>query len=291
MTYYLNLSLFNNIRYEPKMELVDFAKKFIVYNPLVSFNDIYDPSNNQNNGLEKTLDEIYKRSQKSGYKTLLLYGPRGSGKTLAVHALAQSKEGIVAHLEGLTNLKIQFFVKEFARICSEITNKDRPLFIFIKNIDTLAYNALNELLFLFDKFSNNKRRILLIVSSSVPMQNLPKQFKFTYIHCINCANQRLKYNYFKFLTNILGIRIIMAEPDLMNFVYQNYRNYSNNDIFQVIRVAMDMKRQNKGNLDEIDRILMKMPQEQFLGLYLHKSFKHISYNVLAIKRNILELLE
>ena len=53
MTYYLNLSLFNNIRYEPKMELADFAKKFIVYNPLVSFNDIYDPSNNQNNGLAK----------------------------------------------------------------------------------------------------------------------------------------------------------------------------------------------------------------------------------------------
>ena len=253
MTYYLNLSLFNNIRYEPKMELADFAKKFIVYNPLVSFNDIYDPSNNQNNGLEKTLDEIYKRSQKSGYKTLLLYGPRGSGKTLAVHALAQSKGGIVAHLEGLTNLKIQFFVKEFARICSEITNKDRPLFIFIKNIDTLAYNALNEILFLFDKFSNDKRNILLIASSSVPMQNLPKQFKFTYIHCINCANQRLKYNYFKFLTNILGIRIIIAEPDLMNFVYQNYRNYSNNDIFHVIRVAMDKKRQNKGSLDEIDR--------------------------------------
>jgi SpoVK/Ycf46/Vps4 family AAA+-type ATPase len=247
------------------MELGTFAKKFIVSHPFVSFNDIYDVSNGQNPSLQKTLCEIYERSQRSGYKTLLLYGPRGSGKTLAVHALAYHIGGIVAQIEGLEFFKIQFFIKEFARICSENTSKERPLVIFVKNINTLVSNALNELLFLFDKFSNDKRNLILVASSSIPMNYLPKQFKFTYIQCINCANQRNKYNLFKFLTNKFGIVVNMPEQDLINFVYQNYRNYSNNDIFLVIRVALDIKKKNGGSLEEIDRNTLEQSTRSVRG--------------------------
>ena len=62
---------------------------------------------------------------------------------------------------------------------------------------------------------------------------LPKQLKFIYIQCVNCVNQKMKYGLFKFLLDKIGITISMMEQDLMNFVYQNFRTYSNNDIFQV----------------------------------------------------------
>ena len=184
---------------------------------------------------------------------MLLYGPHGSGKTLAVHALAKHFGGIVAQIEGLSNLKIQYFVKEFARVATEYTMTKRPIFIFIKNIDSLVQNALPELLFLFDKFCNDNRNIELIASSSIPAQYLPKQMKFTYIQCINCANQRSKYDLFKFLTAKFGMNIQMEEQDLMNFVYHNFRNYSNNDVFQVLKLTLEKKKQSEGNLSEIDR--------------------------------------
>ena len=214
---------------------------------------VYDISNGQNQSLQKILSEVYERSQKSGCKTLLLYGPKGSGKTLAVHAMANHIGGIVAQIEGLEFFKIQYFIKEFGRICSENTHKERPIVIFVKNIDTLVSKALNELLFLFDKFSNDKRNLILVASSSIPMKYLPKQLKFTYIQCINCVNQRFKYNLFKFLLNKFGITVNMPEQELMNFAYHNFRNYSNRDIFHVIRVALDIKKQNGGNLENIDR--------------------------------------
>ncbi len=45
----------------------------------------------------------------------------------------------------------------------------------------------------------------------------------------------------------------MSDTDLSNFVYQNLRNYSNKDVFQVIKLAMDLKKQNGGNIFEISR--------------------------------------
>ena len=149
-----------------------------------------------------------------------------------MHALAQHIGGIVAQVEGESFLKIKFFVTEFGRICTE--NVKRPVLIFIKNDDEIVKNALSELLFLYDKFNNHKKNLVFIVSSTIPPKNLPKQLKFTYFQCINCVNQRFKYGLFNFLINKFGINVSsMTEQDLMNFVYQNFRNYSNNDVFQV----------------------------------------------------------
>ncbi len=55
------------------------------------------------------------------------------------------------------------------------------------------------------------------------------------------------------MTNKFGINVNMMEQDLMNFVYQNFRNYSNYDVFQVLKSALDMKKQSGGNLQEVDR--------------------------------------
>ena len=55
------------------------------------------------------------------------------------------------------------------------------------------------------------------------------------------------------MTNKFGINVTMSDTDLSNFVYQNLRNYSNKDVFQVIKLAMDLKKQNGGNIFEISR--------------------------------------
>jgi SpoVK/Ycf46/Vps4 family AAA+-type ATPase len=256
MTYQLVLALFKTIKYDPKIDLETFSKKFILSCPFVSFADIYDPTTDKNKAIQKVLSEVYERSLRTGNKSLLLYGPRGSGKTLAVHALANQTGAILAQVEGLNNFKVKYFVKEFARITSEVVSK-RPIFIFLRNIETLVNNALPELLFLFDKFSNFKKNILFICSSSVPLNALPKQLKFYYVQCINCANQNTKYGLFKFLTNKFGITVDMPEQDLMNFVYQNLRNYSNYDVFLVIKMGLDLRKQNGGNLGEFDRNILE----------------------------------
>ena len=49
--------------------------------------------------------EIYERAQKSGYKTLFLYGPNGSGKTLYVHALANELGAVLGQIDNLQTIK------------------------------------------------------------------------------------------------------------------------------------------------------------------------------------------
>ena len=161
----------------------------------------------------------------------------------------------MAQIEDPRFLKIKFFVTEFGRLCSEFNKKN--VVILVKNIDIIAKTALPELLFLYDKFNNNKKNIMFILSSTIPPQNFPRQLKFTYIQCINCVNQRNKYGLFKFLLDKIGITISMMEQDLMNFVYQNFRIYSNNDVFQVIKTCLDLKKQEGGSLDEVDRTILE----------------------------------
>ncbi len=45
----------------------------------------------------------------------------------------------------------------------------------------------------------------------------------------------------------------MSDSDLSNFVYQNLKNYSNLDVFNVIKVAMDLKKQSGENVFDISR--------------------------------------
>ena len=94
------------------MELATYAKRFMLSCPFISFNDIYDPPLDQSKTIKKSVIEIYERSQKSGYKCILFYGPKGSGKTMAAHALAQHIGGVFFQLEGAQNKNklISFFI-------------------------------------------------------------------------------------------------------------------------------------------------------------------------------------
>jgi SpoVK/Ycf46/Vps4 family AAA+-type ATPase len=220
--------------------------------PFVTFDDIYDTSSNPNMSTKQSLLEIYNKAQRTGYKSLFLYGPNGSGKTLYVHALANELGAVLGQLDSIQIIKVQYLVKEFARLITEYINK--PIIVYVKNVDSLCkFGALGEIMFLHDKFNSYKKNVLFICSSNFPIKNIPQQLKFKYIQLVNSANQSNKYNLFKFLINKFGIKVSMDENDLSNFVYQNFKNYSNGDVFQVIKCAMDLKKQSGGNVFEIGR--------------------------------------
>ena len=75
MTYQLLLSLFKNINYDPKMDLANLVKKFMLNCPFVSFNDIFDPTTNQNKTIQNIIFDIYNRTQRSGFKGILYLVP------------------------------------------------------------------------------------------------------------------------------------------------------------------------------------------------------------------------
>ena len=251
-TYILTSNLFQNIQYQKNYDLVKFCEKFMTTRPFVTFEDIYDTSTNPNMSTKQSLLEIYNKAQRTGYKSLFLYGPNGSGKTLYVHALANELGAVLGQLDSIQIIKVQYLVKEFARLITEYINK--PIIVYVKNVDSLCkFGALGEIMFLHDKFNSYKKNVLFICSSNFPIKNIPQQLKFKYIQLVNSANQSNKYNLFKFLINKFGIKVSMDENDLSNFVYQNFKNYSNGDVFQVIKCAMDLKKQSGGNVFELGR--------------------------------------
>ena len=99
------------------------------------------------------MNDYFKKSQRMGYKNLLLYGPGGSGKTLAVHALAYDLKGKVAQIEGLELFKISYFSKELVHYAFGY-QQFKPLIVYIKNIEKMFSNMSN-FNFLYDKTSSS----------------------------------------------------------------------------------------------------------------------------------------
>ena len=250
-TYILEQTLLKNIQYSRNFDLPTFAAKFIIKHPYSSFDDIFDTTLDNNKPTRNMLLNIFNDAQFSGYKSLFLYGPKGSGKTLYAHALASEIGGIIGQINDLRIIKINYFVKEFARVITECTTK--PIIIFLKNIETMTQYALNEILFLHDKFNTEQRRVLFICSSQYPLRGLPYQLKFKYVQLINGAGQKNKYNLFKFYFSKFGINFKMSDDDLNNFVTQNFRNYSNKDVFFVVKQMMDIKKQKGENIYDLGR--------------------------------------
>ena len=254
--YRINVYLLINLKFKPVQftqnePLLEFAKRYILTEPFISYNDIFDPSQDPNKQIRFVMNDYFKKSQRLGYKNLLLYGPQGSGKTLAVHALASELKGKVAQIEGMELFKIPYFAKEFVKAAFTFL-QFKPLIVYIKNMETMFSN-MNNFNFIYDRTSSSKlENVIFIASTTVPVHQLPKEIskKFHYVHCIRPADKSQKCNYIKFISDKIGIKINMNEQDLNSFAFQYLINYSNEDIFNLIKTAIDLKRKEIGNDEE-----------------------------------------
>ena len=242
---------FRPVPYKETEQLQDFVKRYLLTEPFISFEDIFDPAFDESKKLKFVMNDYFKKSQRMGYKNLLLYGPRGSGKTLAVHALAYDLKAKVAQLEGLELFKIPYFAKELARYAFGYM-QFKPLIVYIKNIEQMFSN-MSYFNYLYDKTSSSSLKdIIFIASTTIPVQQLHKDIssKFHYVYCIRPADKSHKYDYIKFISEKLGIKINMSEQELNTFAFQNLNNYSNEDIFNLIKAAIEIKKNTIGNNEQ-----------------------------------------
>ena len=257
--YRINIYLLINLKFKPvqftqEEPLLEFTKRYILTEPFISFDDIFDPAQDTNKQIRFVMNDYFKKSQRLGYKNLLLYGPQGAGKTLAVHALASELKGKVAQIEGMELFKIPYFAKEFVKAAFTFL-QFKPLIVYIKNMEKMFSN-MNNFNFIYDRTSSSKlENVIFIASTTVPVHQLPKEIskKFHYVHCIRPADKSQKSNYIKFISDKIGIKLNMNEQDLNSFAFQYLGNYSNEDIFNLIKTAIDLKKQEIGN-DEENRV-------------------------------------
>ena len=230
----------------------EFIKRYILTEPFISFEDIYDPNPDTNKKIKTMIIDYYQKSQRLNYKNLLLFGPNGSGKTLAVHALANSLNGKVAQLEGLELFKIPSFSLEFVKISFNYM-QFKPLIVYIRNIEKMFSN-MNNFNFIYDKVCSSKiNNIILIASTSILENQLPKEIsqKFHYTYCIRPCEKNQKINLIKFICHKIGITLNAIDKDINKFVYKNLGNYSNEDIFNLIVAAIDCKKNKIGKGENI----------------------------------------
>ena len=245
---------FRPVKFMEREPLSEFVRRYLLTDPFITFNEIFDPIMDENKKIKFVMIDYFKKSQRLGYKCLLLYGPKGSGKTLAVHALANYLGGRIAQIQGTELFKIEYFSKEFIRHAFNY-QQFKPLIVYVKNMEEM-FSSMNNFNFLYDRTTSSKlENTIFIASTTIPIQRLPKDIssKFHYIHCIRPAEKSQKSNYIKFLSHKIGIPIQMSDQDLNTYAFQNLQNYSNEDIFNLIKAAIENKKKEIGQ-DEDNKV-------------------------------------
>ena len=245
---------FRPVPYNECDPLNEFVKRYLLTEPFITFDDIFDSTLDQNKSLKFVMIDYFKKSQRLGYRCLLLYGPKGSGKTLAVHALANNLGGKVAQIQGTELFKIPYFAKEFIKVSFNY-QQFKPLIVYVKNMEEM-FSSITNFNFLYDRTTSSKlQNVIFIASTTKPVQMLPKNIseKFHYVHCIRPADKNQKSNYIKFISQKIGIQINMSDQDLNTYAFQNLHNYSNEDIFNLIKTAIELKKKEIGQ-DEENRV-------------------------------------
>ena len=249
-----------NIRFKPVLfrpydqneTLIDFCSKYILHKPFISFDDIYDNNSvDESKKVRNSLNFYVDQANKTGNKCFLVYGPHGCGKTLTIHALANKLGARIAQIEGIELFKIPFFSRDFIKACFSSINF-KPLIIYMKNIEQM-FSTMNNFNFIYDKVSSSfQLNVYFFASSSINAYNLPRQIndKFQFFQLINPVDKKKRSEYIRFISEKIGIAIKINEQELNNFAMEKLNNFSNGDIFDLIRNAIGIKKNNGPPDDE-----------------------------------------
>ncbi len=232
--------------YKPKdknKSTIQYINSYISENPYITFNDIYDPTEEKN--LKKFMTETYRKAIISKNKTLLLYGPKGCGKSLTAMAIANHIKAKFIQIDDA-----KFFIEDnkFAFELSNLSVARQPIIVYLKYIDAM-YPALKFIYFFLDKIINGKtdNKILIIASCICKPEQLPKELYqyFIYLFYIGPFLLKFKKGYIEFICQKLGITLTMNNEKWIRLCQETFADYSNDDIMKVIMDAKESKERDE----------------------------------------------
>lgn len=232
-------SVFNEIISSGRVPMI---KELFQISP-INFGDIYTEIPN----FDRTLYNLWLKTNITNHKTFCLYGPQGSGKTLITYALASLLKCKIIQIDSLDMFKkIPDFAHEIY-----LSSKDiQPLIIFFRNIEQLV-TAKAHIKYIVDKVIEKKEnQILMVFSSNYPPNSLPSDISklIVYFHYIPSAKN--KGEFIKFLGTKLNLPLDLSDEDMVN-ISQNLYLYSNQEITDVVELAGHKRREMMFDGNEI----------------------------------------
>jgi len=237
----------NNQTYKNNESLIDFCSQFILSKSFISYSDIYN-----NNHMIETFTKNMEEANYRQKKCILLYGDRGSGKTLLVHGYARRIGASVAQVEGKDILKIKFFSKEFVKVCFKNIAYNKPLLVYMKNIENM-FNCMNQFDFIYDKVASSfKLNIYFIASTNININTLPKVIynKFQFFQEVKTVETKNKADYLRFICEKIDIKLNINVFELNNFANQYLESFPNKKIFELVKTAINIKKERTIQSDE-----------------------------------------
>ena len=249
---------------------------------LINFVDVYTEYQNY----ENILYSFWLKTNITNHKTLLLYGPKGSGKTANVYAFAAM---IHSPIFVIDNVEMFTVFQDFVYQIYNISKNIQPLIIYIKNIEKMS-QAQSHIFYLIEKITEKKdNKILIIASCNCPPNYLPKPFfnKFVYMQYV--PNAKNKGNFINFIGKKMNIPINLSTEESVNLSQSAYL-YSNGELKDALEMASQLKNDLNDNdliennisydtlMNYIKLITPNMNQEMYNG-YLQKDFTNIKSNV------------
>ena len=217
-----------------KNNIESYIRSRIINNEfLINFKDIFlIPSNNFPSNNFKDNEKYFRIINYRQNKNILLYGPKGCGKTL----ISQCFAGIENNIKYIMINNENFFTIEgFSGSFIKIIKLNQPIVIFFKNINKLLSPILNRFNSIIDNLNTIKNnKIYIIASCNHPNEisnETKNKFKIEFIRPVVDLNDKI--NYIKSLSKLTGIPLNLSEDDYMK-VAQSLRNFSNEDMKNLI---------------------------------------------------------
>ena len=215
----------------------EYIKGFILEKPFITFDDIFEVTNNEEDSLKNCMVSFWNKAQKNEYKTLLLFGPHGTGKTLSVHALANHLQAALLQIEGENNLSIPKFGLNLIQVVRDLTC---PVIIYIKNINRCQNNELEELIYIIKTMWGEKNKMYLLVCSITKQldcmaPNLIDFFRPKF--CTRSISSAFKWQLLKFISENTGMKLNLTGANITEFIHKKLFFYSNYDVYKLIKNA------------------------------------------------------